>query len=60
MCNVYIALQEIEVAMLMLCRLASHLSGKIVALCMDDRTTGVYVGNQGDTVSVFLSRPVTF
>ena len=40
----------------MLCRMAFHLSGKVVALHLDNSNTKVYLCNQGGTVSPFLSR----
>ena len=40
----------------MLCRMAFHLSGKVVALHLDNSTAKVYLCNQGGTVSPFLSR----
>ena len=40
----------------MLCRIAFHLSGKVVALCLEDSTAKAYLCNQGGTVSPFLSR----
>ena len=40
----------------MLCRMAFHLSGKVVALPLDNSTAKAYLCNQGITVSPFLSR----
>ena len=41
---------------MMLCRLAFCLSGKVVALHLDNSTAKAYLCNQGGTVSPFLSR----
>ena len=41
---------------MMLCRMASCLSGKVVALHLDKSMTKAYLCNQGGTVSPFLSR----
>ena len=38
------------------CRMAFHLSGKVVALHLDNSTAKAYLCNQGGTVSPFLSR----
>ena len=40
---------------MMLCRMAFHLSGKVVALHLDNSTAKAYLYNQGGTVSSFLS-----
>ena len=40
----------------MLRRMAFHLSGKVVALHLDNSTAKAYLCNQGGTVSPFLSR----
>ena len=40
----------------MLCRMAFQLSGKMVALQLDDITTKAYLCNQCGTVFLFLSR----
>ena len=40
----------------MLHRMALHLSGKVVALYLDNSTAKAYLCNQGGTVSPFLSR----
>ena len=37
-------------------RMAFHLSGKVVALHLDNSTANAYRYNQGGTVSPFLSR----
>ena len=41
---------------MMLHRMASHLSGKVVALHLDNSTAKAYLYNQGGTVSPFLSK----
>ena len=41
---------------MMLHRMAFCLSGKVVALHLDDSTVKAYLCNQGGTVSPFLSR----
>ena len=41
---------------MMLCRMAFHLSGKVVVLHLDNSTAKAYLCNQGGTVSPFLSR----
>ena len=41
---------------MMLCRMAFHLSGKVVALHLDNSTAKAYLCNQSGTVSPFLSR----
>ena len=56
MCRVYIALQELQAIAMMLCRMAFHLSGKVVALHFDNSTAKAYLCNQGGTMSPFLSR----
>ena len=52
----HIALQELQVVAIMLCRMTFHLSGKVVALHLDNNTAKAYLCNQGGTVSPFLSR----
>ena len=56
MCRAHIALQELQAIGMMLCRMAFHLSGKVVALHLDNSTAKAYLCNQGGTVSPFLSR----
>ena len=56
LCRAHIALQELQAAAVMLCRMAFHLSGKVVALHWDNSTAKAYLCNQGGTVSPFLSR----
>ena len=46
MYNIHIALQELEVVVLMLHRVAFHLSGKVVILHLDNRTTKAYLCNK--------------
>ena len=52
----HIALQELQAVAIMLCRMAFCLSGKVVALHLDNRTAKAYFCNQGGTVSPLLSR----
>ena len=52
----HIALQELQAIAVMLCRMAFCLSGKVVALHLDNSTAKAYLCNQGGTVSPFLSR----
>ena len=52
----HIALQELQAIAIMLHRMAFCLSGKVVALQLDNSTAKVYLCNQGGTVSPFLSR----
>ena len=52
----HIALQELQAVAIMLHRMAFCLSGKVVALHLDNSTAIVYLCNQGGTVSPFLSR----
>ena len=52
----HIALQELQAVAIMLHRMAFCLSGKVVALNLDNRTAKAYLSNQGGTVSPFLSR----
>ena len=56
MCRAHIALQELQVIAMMLHRMAFCLSGKVVALHLDNSTAKAYLCNQGRTVSHFLSR----
>ena len=56
MCRAHIALQELQAIAMMLHGMAFHLSGKVVALHLDNSTAKVYLCNQGGTVSPFLSR----
>ena len=52
----HIALQELQAVAIMLCRMAFCLSGKVVALHLDNSTAKVCLCNQSGTVSPFLSR----
>ena len=52
----HIALQELQAVAIMLFRMAFCLSGKVVALHLDNSTAKVCLSNQGGTVSPFLSR----
>ena len=52
----HIALQKLQAVAVMLRRMAFHLSGKVVALHLDNSTAKAYLCNQGGTVSPFLSR----
>ena len=54
--RVHIAMQELQAVAVMLCRMAFHLYGKVVALQLDNSTAKAYLCNQGGTVSPFLSR----
>ena len=52
----HIALQELQAIAIMLHRMAFCLSGKVVALHLDNSTAKAYLCNQGGIVSPFLSR----
>ena len=52
----HVALQELQAVVIMLCRMAFHLSGKVVVLHLDNSTAKAYLCDQGGTVSPFLSR----
>ena len=52
----HIALQELQAVAIMFCRMAFYLSGKVVALHLDNSTAKAYLCNQGGTVSPFLFR----
>ena len=52
----HIALQESQAFTTMLHRMAFCLSGKVVALHLDNSTAKAYLCNEGGTVSPFLSR----
>ena len=56
MCRAHITLQELQAVAMILCGMALHLSGKVVALHFDNSTAKPYLCNQGGTVSPFLSR----
>ena len=51
MCRAHIALQELQAIAMILHRMAFHLSGKVVALHLDNSTAKAYLCNQGGTVS---------
>ena len=55
-CRAHIALQELQAVAMMLQRMAFYLSGKVVALHLDNTTAKSYLCNQGGTVSPFLFR----
>ena len=55
-CWAHIAFQELHTLTMMLCRMAFHISGKVVNLHLDNSTAKAYLCNQGGTVSPFLSR----
>ena len=52
----HIALQELQAVAVILRRMGFCLSGKVVALHLDNSTAKAYLCNQGGTVSPFLSR----
>ena len=54
LCRAHIALQELQAVAVMLCRMAFCLSGKVVALHLDNSTAKAYLCNQGGTVSPFF------
>ena len=56
MYRAHIALQELQAVAMMLHRMAFCLSGKMVALDLDNSMAKAYLCNQGSTVSPFLSR----
>ena len=56
LCRAHIALQELQAIAVMLHWMAFHLSGKVVALHLDNSIAKAYLCNQGGTVSPFLSR----
>ena len=56
MCRAHIALQEIQAITMMLHKMAFCLSGKVVALHLDNSAAKAYLCCQGGTVSPFLSR----
>ena len=53
---VHIALLELQAVAMMLHRIVSYLSGKVVALHLDNSTAKAYLCNQHGTVSPCLSR----
>ena len=59
MCKVHNALQELQVVGLILHKIAFWLSGKVVALYLENNTTKTYLCNKGGTAFHFLSeKPV--
>ena len=58
MCRAHVALQELHAIAMMLCIMAFCLSGKVVALHLDNSMAKDYLCNQGGTVSPFLSKLV--
>ena len=56
MCRAHIALQVLQAFAVMLCRMAFCLSGRVIALHLDNSTVKGYLCNQGGTVYPFLSR----
>ena len=56
MCMAHTALQELQSITMMLHRMSFCLSGKVVALHLDNSIAKAYLCNQGGTVSHFLSR----
>ena len=53
MCKVHIALQEIQAAELMQCKMTCRSSGKVISLQLDNGTTETYLCNQCGTLSTF-------
>ena len=53
--RVHITLQEVQAIALKMHRMAFQLSGKLVALQLDNSTPKTYLYKQGGTVSLFLS-----
>ena len=56
LCRAHIALQELQAVAMMLCRMPFCLSGKVVALPLDNSTVKASLCNQGGTASPFLCR----
>ena len=56
LCKAHIALQELHAVAIMLCRMAFCLSGKLVALHLDNSSAKAYLCNQCGTASPILSR----
>ena len=54
--RIHIALQKLQAVTVMLHRMAFYLSGKVVALHLENSTAKAYLCNQGGTVSPFLSQ----
>ena len=55
LCRAHIALQDLQAVAIMLHRMAFHLSGRVVALHLDNSAAKAYLCNQCGTVSPFLS-----
>ena len=55
MCSIHITLEDLQAVALMLCTMGFQLSGKVVALKLDKSTAKMYLCNQGDTGSLFIS-----
>ena len=55
LCRVHIALQELQAITIVLHSMAFCISGKVVALHLDNSIAKAYLCNQGGTVSPFLS-----
>ena len=55
-CRTHIVLLELQAGAMMPCRMPFSLSGKVVALHLNNSTANAYLYNQGGTVSLFLSR----
>ena len=53
-CRAHNAVQELQAVAMMLCRMALHLSGKVVALHLDNSMAKAYLCSQGGTVSPFF------
>ena len=56
MCRAHIALQELQAIVMMLHRKTFCVSGKVVALHLDNSTAKAYLCNKDGTVFPFLSR----
>ena len=58
--RVHIVLQKLQAVVLMLHRMVFHLSGKVVALHLDNSTAKAYLCTQGSKVSLHFSRLACF
>ena len=56
MCKVHIILQELQAVTQMLPKMAFHLSGKVVALQVDNSTAKANLCNQNGKMSLFLPK----
>ena len=56
LCRAHISLQELQAVAIILCSMVFCLSGKVVALHLDNSTAKAYLCNQGVAVSPFPSR----